>query len=301
MPTIIDGTDGVNKVDFSEIATGTPDATTFLRGDGEWAQAGSPPGTLELLQEDIFTTSGTWTKASGFDPDDTVFMLITGGGGSGGAVYVTTGNGAATGGASGNAVVTWGRYGDFPASLDLVAGAGGAAVSRTTVGTQVGNNGGTTIVSSGGVTLVSEGGGPRGEAATAAVSGASGSIAGINVLSTQGQYAGRYFNFSETSSATDPAGNLVPGPGFIRSLAGGAARQGATDRAQYNAVFSRPFTISGAGSGTANGQDATGIGGGGGGCVRQNATAVSGAGGNGGILVRYYRGAVPILAILNGA
>lgn len=37
MPTVIDGTDGVNKVDFSEIATGTPSSSTFLRGDGAWA------------------------------------------------------------------------------------------------------------------------------------------------------------------------------------------------------------------------------------------------------------------------
>jgi hypothetical protein len=49
MPTIIDGTNGVNNIDFSEIATGTPDATNFLRGDGSWQVISTTPTTDQVL------------------------------------------------------------------------------------------------------------------------------------------------------------------------------------------------------------------------------------------------------------
>jgi hypothetical protein len=49
MPTIIDGTDGVSNVDFAEIATGTPDATTFLRGDRTWQPIETTPTTEQVL------------------------------------------------------------------------------------------------------------------------------------------------------------------------------------------------------------------------------------------------------------
>jgi hypothetical protein len=287
-----------NGIPPASLGTGSPDNTNFLRGDGEWQ---SPAGQLQLLQEDTFTTSGTWTKATGYDADDTVFMLISGGGSSGGAVRVSTGAGAATGGASGAGRFVWGRYADFPASLDLTVGAGGAAVTRTTAGASNGNSGGTTTVSSGGITVVTAGSGEVGFGGTVAVSGASTSIQG-SAISALGVVAGQYFSVAEASFVADPADGFGdPTAGFIRSVAGSAARQGATNRTKFNPVIPRTFTISGAGSGTANGQDAIGIGGGGGGCVRQDANAISGAGAAGGLLVRYYRGAAPILAILNGA
>ena len=91
MPTTISGDTGVSAVQPNTVAladltaTGTPSASTYLRGDNSWATAGSPPSTVELLDEDTFTASGTWTRAAGYEDDDTIMIFLVGGGGSGGA------------------------------------------------------------------------------------------------------------------------------------------------------------------------------------------------------------------------
>ena len=67
MPTIIDGTDGVSKVDLSEIATGTPDATNFLRGDGSWQTIETTPTTAQVLAATAGAAEGAvGTYASAF-------------------------------------------------------------------------------------------------------------------------------------------------------------------------------------------------------------------------------------------
>ena len=79
-------------------ATGTPSATTFLRGDGSW----NAPAGLTLTGFQIFTTagSGTYTPTAG-----TVAILVeitAGGGGGGGVAAAASSVAAAGGGGSGS-------------------------------------------------------------------------------------------------------------------------------------------------------------------------------------------------------
>ena len=71
-------------------ATGTKDATTFLRGDNTFAAAG---GGFESQQ--VFTSSGTYTKPSGIN---TLKVIVVGGGAGGGG---HSNNSAAGGGGGG--------------------------------------------------------------------------------------------------------------------------------------------------------------------------------------------------------
>ena len=312
-------------------SSGTPDATTFLRGDGAWAAAGSPPGTVDLLQEDTITASGTWTKATGFDADDTVMVFLIGGGGSGGSVYVNTDSGSSLGGYAGSVVVLTGRYANVPTSTyTLTLGAGASGVTRTTAGRNSGTSGSQSILQSADSYFAAGGGsggrGDNGSLSPGAVQNPYNDNYSQMTNPFQGFSAGRVEGtridilddsvftktgtmlFTSTGNAgADPSTNTLAdaqrGPaGQLISSGGGAARAGATDRPVYNAVTAALlYNNGGAGSGTANGQAATGFGGGGGGCVRQNANSVSGAGGNGAMVVRYYRGRVSPFQVVFGS
>ena len=315
-------------------SSGTPDATTFLRGDGAWATAGSPPGTVELLQEDIVTTSGTWTKATGFDADDTVMIFLVGGGASGGAGYVSTGEASAVGGLAGQCVLLVMRYADAPAIASLTAGAGGASVTQSTAGASSGNNGSDTqfVSSPAGEFSAIATGGYSGPTDTNADGGVYPGLTAANLsvvnrlsffssgnipqtlantpanISSNSISAGvitlqRVSNRGAASNTNDQTGTVTPyvtAPysGQIFGSGGSAGRNAATNQTVWNPKVPALFNTGGNGSGTANGVSATGIGGGGGGCVRQNATAVSGAGGGGGMVVRYYSGRVSPFQIL---
>lgn len=352
MPTTINGTTGVSQIQDDTVtipkidATGTPSNTTFLRGDGAWATAGSPPGTIELLQEDIITTSGTWTRASGFNADDTVMIFLVGGGASGCAARLssTNTNGAATGGTAGSCFIITARYADVPSSAwTLTAGAGGAAVSASTDGTRtVGNSGNTTTLVNGTTAqrFESNGGfGGRGLTGSGRVdlrryynevNGLTTQYTGVYIANASGSFVSQAIGgpltdlyqsasvlenncaatvvSAQTFTGADSQQNkdvitdvryLDPTMQIIGS-GGSAARQGATDRTSWNPKVPALFNTGGNGSGTANGQNATGIGGGGGGCVRPAGTiATSGTGGAGGMVVRYYRGRVSPWQVIN--
>jgi hypothetical protein len=311
---LVDGAVTVPKIG----ATGSPGSGNFLRGDGEWATAGSPPGTLELLQEDIFTTSGTWTKATGYDADDTVMIFVIGGGGSGGATRVSTGGQTALGGSAGCATLVNERYGAVPtASFTFTVGAGGAAVTQTTTGTTFGNAGGVSefLNTSLKVFFNAEGGGRgingnrRREEVDGSLVVISTGFGGLLNISPDAGFAGLFTRGGSTrwirqasagadvnneySDITDlDRGLWADFPNQVVGSGGSAARDGATNRTSWNRKVPALFDHGGNGSGTANGQNATGFGGGGGGCCRQNENATSGAGGGGALVVRYYRGRV---------
>lgn len=120
-------------------ATGTPSASTFLRGDGVWGAAGSSTDVQ------TFTSSGTWTKPS---TGTMCAVLILGGGGGGGRAtggYVGGGNG-------GMVAAAIYRLSDLPATVSITVGSGGSGAPNFTT---PGGNGGTTRF---GAQLVSYGG-----------------------------------------------------------------------------------------------------------------------------------------------
>jgi len=81
----------VDAVDIPMLsATGTADATTFLRGDNAWEAAGG--GGLVALR--VYTAaSTTWSKSTN-DPTKIIVEVIAGGGGTGAGAF-TGGSGAA--------------------------------------------------------------------------------------------------------------------------------------------------------------------------------------------------------------
>jgi hypothetical protein len=84
LQSIAPGTKTVGIEQFS--ATGTPSATTFLRGDNSWAEAGFAPGTRLLFQQ---TTAPTgWTKDTSHD--NKALRVVSGATSSGGSVAFTT-------------------------------------------------------------------------------------------------------------------------------------------------------------------------------------------------------------------
>jgi len=305
---LVDGAVTVPKIG----ATGTPGSGNFLRGDGEWATAGSPPGTLELLQEDIFTTSGTWTKASGFDPDDTVMLFVIGGGSSGAAFRRSTESAVAGGGSHGAITIMVAKYGSINSSYYCQVGAGGAAVTATSGNPAVvGNVGNPTYLYQGTstsgfeVTEVSGGtGGSIGNPSLATATAGNGFVIVKNLLpNTRALREGG----SEQEFGLYRTGGINGGTSYNTSTAPRLSFLGTGGVGTFSGTFFNPpipgiiKSLGGAGNSNGNGVAGSAPGGGGGGGVRTNADVTSGAGGNGGLIVRYYRGRVsPFQVIFTG-
>ena len=111
----------ITKVDKTLLeATGTADATTFLRGDGSWASASAGFNSVQIL-----TSSQTWNKPAGITK---VVVEVQGAGG-----VSSQGNG-----------VQWGGNG----------GAGGGGGSGALNGTANTGGGGAAMVGNGGSGIV---------------------------------------------------------------------------------------------------------------------------------------------------
>jgi len=128
--------------------TGTPDSTTFLRGDGAWSAAGSGFNSVQ-----VFTASGTWTRPSGVTK---VYIRIQGAG-SGGA-----GGSGADEGPGGSAGAYCEKFLDVSSisSATITVGAAGSAGSS---GGGAGGSGGASSWADGTNTISCGGGtGPSG-------------------------------------------------------------------------------------------------------------------------------------------
>lgn len=131
-------------------ATGTADATTFLRGDNTWA---TPSGGGGAANYQSFTSSGTWTKPG---TGTVAFVECWGGGGAGGR-----GNGSSVGGAGGGGGGYVSRlipFTSLTATVAITIGAGGTA---TATNNTAGGNGGNTTFGSYLTAYGGAGGGPH--------------------------------------------------------------------------------------------------------------------------------------------
>ncbi len=126
-------------------ATGTPSATTFLRGDGAWqTPAGGGGGGGGFISATNFDASGTYTI-----PATAQFLrvfLIGGGGGGGGGGRHPVAVAGGGGGAMGSffyATCDVSTFGGAGASLDITIGAGGIGGNPATADGTNGSSGGT--------------------------------------------------------------------------------------------------------------------------------------------------------------
>jgi len=140
--------DAVGLAELS--ATGTPSASTFLRGDNAWASAAAG-----LTSVQTFTSSGTWTKPSGITK---INITVIGGGGGGGAGHQTTAYGA-YGGQAGGTALKFAYDVSSKSSATITIGAGGAGGTYSASNDNPGSIGGNSSYADGTLTMTGTGGG----------------------------------------------------------------------------------------------------------------------------------------------
>lgn len=133
-------------------ATGSPSATTYLRGDGSWATpAGGGGGSGGLISATNFDANGTFTIPATANYLR-VFLIGGGGGGGGGGRHPTTVSGGG-GGGSGGAVLLFEHVSHFGGTGTVLsitigsAGTGGNAATADATNGIAGGNGGATQLS----------------------------------------------------------------------------------------------------------------------------------------------------------
>lgn len=121
-------------------ATGTPNSSTYLRGDGSWAAASGGGGELVSVQVLSIGSGTTYTKPAGIT--SIMVEAVGGGGGGGGSTGGTSAASGAGGGGAGGYFKLW-----IPvaaASYTYSVGAGG---SSGVAGNNAGGTGGATTFS----------------------------------------------------------------------------------------------------------------------------------------------------------
>ena len=240
---------------------GTSGQVLTSNGSGAAPSWATPTSTGVNVQ--TFTSSGTWTKPSGYAAGSRVLIQAWGGGGSGGKSGSTTA-GNAGGGGGGGYNERWLTLSSMGSTETVTIGAGGAV--KTTVGD--GSVGGTTSVG----TLINAygggygGGGGNGGGGGAQLSAGSGNSPGSPQLGGAG-----------TGSFNDGCGGYGPSSGLWHG-GGGGGKNGATAQVGAASVFGGG---GGGGAGTAGGASSFG-GAGGAGATTASGTAGTQPGGGGG-------------------
>ena len=191
MATLLDSNSKVPGADIASgsvtvstiSATGTPSASTFLRGDGSWQAAGGGN-----IQSQLFTASGSWTAPTGVTK---VRLTVIGGGGGASADGCTGYYGGYGGYGYGVYTVTPGT------AYTVTIGVGGAGANSQPASGSAGTT------SSFGALLSAAGGG----GGTVSADGASGSASSANLRNTSVGILGYPAPWGGPS--TNPSGNVL--------------------------------------------------------------------------------------------
>lgn len=258
---------------------------------------------IEILDTQIFTASGTWTKPGNAGADDTLIVACIGGGGSGGAArssFTGVSLAGAGGGGGGVGIISI-KASELPSTVAVTVGGGGAA--RTAPGGNIGVidglAGGNSLFGS--FLAAIGGGGGQGRAADNTSSNALGG--------SGGNYSSRFGNANIFTEAQRTGGDgrqavsTTATTGIPSGLTGGGGADGhnhsPNQQQGQNRVAStgRFFGDGGAG---ANGAASGGsIPGGGGGGATSRSGATSGAGARGEVQCYLVRGRVAAEAFFN--
>lgn len=282
-PTIANSAVTVAKIS----ATGTPSATTYLRGDGSWSTVSSGGYTPVIVD---FNASGTHTIPSGATLL-TIICIGGGGGGGGGNRNTTTtvarfGGGGGGGGTFSQVTHSVASLGGSGTGLTITVGAGGTsgAGAITSGGNGgAGGSGGQTRVetTSGAVRLCTAGNGNGGNGATSTSGGSPGGSSSFTMF-TGGTGGAGSSSLGGTGSGIVGLGAPGGGGGGGVTASNSANNGGGAFASSYGVVGSATTSgggISPGGNGSTVGGLAGVAGGGGGGGA--GGTAAGGNGGNG--------------------
>lgn len=251
-------------------ATGTPGATTFLRGDNTWA---APAGAVVDVQ--VFnagaagscpgTAATCWTKPAGVTVVR-VFGCGSGGGGGGGqgAAAGSIRTGGAGGGGGYCSEMTF-RASDLPATVAVTTGVGGTPGTGGSSAAGVDGGGGNASSFGALGTWQGGGGGAGNTAGSSSGTGAGCTGAGVSVTAASGGAGGACFLAGVAAGQTNvlmdgrgaPSPNAASGgtAGAMSAL-GGASGAGSSTTGAVTALAGGGSFVSGAGGGAGGGVNA---------------------------------------------
>ena len=183
-------------------ATGTPSATTFLRGDGSWSTpSGGGGGGSSFISATEFSSNGTYTIPA---TANHLRIFLTGGGGGGGGGRQTTTSAGGGGGGDGGKILLFDHvsaFGGAGATLNITIGTGGTAGTAATTDTTNGGTGGSggfseiSVQTLGGKTAIAQGGAGGSGGNTTGASGGSSRTSIINGLTVTSGAGSGSLNF----------------------------------------------------------------------------------------------------------